>query len=59
VRAAFAALQGENDEVFPALEQAYASRGPVMVFLNTEPSFNKIREDAGFRALLEKLKFAR
>ncbi len=55
LRAAFAAIEGENDRVFPALEQAYASHRPMMVFLNTEPSFDKIREDPRFRALLERM----
>jgi tetratricopeptide (TPR) repeat protein len=56
LRAAFAALHGESDQVFPALERAFASHAPMMVFLNTEPSFDKIREDPRFRALLEKMK---
>jgi TolB-like protein/DNA-binding winged helix-turn-helix (wHTH) protein len=55
IRASFAALAGDPTQAFAALEQAYSSRSTMMVFLNTEPSFDKLRGDARFRALTAKM----
>jgi lipopolysaccharide biosynthesis regulator YciM len=57
LHAAFSALRGQSNDAIVALEQAYTARSPMLVFLNTEPSFDKLHSDVRFRALVEKMRF--
>jgi eukaryotic-like serine/threonine-protein kinase len=43
---------GRNDEGFVWLERAYAERSNNMVYLSVEPSYDSVRDDPRFRALL-------
>ncbi len=45
----------ENDEAFAALEAAYETRSPWMVFLKVEPEFDGLRSDPRFVALLDRI----
>ena len=57
LRAAFQSLRGQHEAALVSLQTAYAERNPMMVMLNSEPSFDKIRDDPKFREIVAKMRF--
>jgi tetratricopeptide (TPR) repeat protein len=55
--AAYLALSGQNDAAMASLEQAYSAHSVMMVELNSEPAFDKLRQDPRFQALAAKMRF--
>jgi len=47
----------EPSEAIAWLERAFEARDPMMVFLNVEPTWNNLRDDSRFRALLKQMNF--
>jgi tetratricopeptide (TPR) repeat protein len=47
----------EPSEALAWLERAFEARDPMMVFLNIEPTWNNLRDEPRFRALLKRMKF--
>jgi tetratricopeptide (TPR) repeat protein len=50
---------GELNEVFAALDQAWFDRDPALATLDAEPRFEPLRNDARYRALIERIKIPR
>jgi tetratricopeptide (TPR) repeat protein len=46
---------GEDDQGFKWLERAYEKRDRGMVFIKTEPSYDSVRSDPRYKALLKKM----
>jgi TolB-like protein/DNA-binding winged helix-turn-helix (wHTH) protein len=46
---------GEKEQAFAALEEAYETRSPWMVFLKVEPEFDPLRSDPRFADLLHRV----
>jgi adenylate cyclase len=53
---AYAALQ-QDEKAFSWLEKAYRERDPWLIYLNVEPTFDRLRLQARYTALLEKVGF--
>ncbi len=49
---------GEDDQVFTWLERAYEERSSWLVWIKSEPRFDRIRSDARFLSLLKRMKLA-
>jgi hypothetical protein len=48
---------GETDEAFAWLERGYRERDPGMVHMKTQPTFDPLRSDPRFDALLRRIGF--
>lgn len=48
---------GRYDEAFEYFEQAYRTREVLMIFLNVDPIFDRIKPDPRFQSLLRKMNF--
>jgi serine/threonine-protein kinase len=48
---------GQKDRAFAALEQAFADRSGLLVWLNVEPAFDPLRDDPRFDDLLRRIGF--
>lgn len=48
---------GRNDEAFEMFEKAYNDREVLMIFLNVDPVFDRVKHEPGFHALLRKMNF--
>ena len=49
-------MRGQREAALESLQTAYTDRSPIMVMLNSEPSFDKIRDDSEFRAIVAKMR---
>ncbi|HEY3655247.1 MAG TPA: hypothetical protein VGL34_09655 [Steroidobacteraceae bacterium] len=49
------AYRGQSETAFEWLERAYRDRDPAMPYLKGDPSFEKLREDSRYKALLHKM----
>jgi TolB-like protein/Tfp pilus assembly protein PilF len=54
VAMAYAALD-ENDKAFAYLEEAYEERNPNLIELNTEPAFDRLRQDRRYEELVQRI----
>jgi DNA-binding winged helix-turn-helix (wHTH) protein/Tfp pilus assembly protein PilF len=50
---------GEEDRVFELLEESYRERCNNFVFINVHPAFDKLRDDARFISLIDRMGFER
>jgi TolB-like protein/DNA-binding winged helix-turn-helix (wHTH) protein len=57
IRATLQSLRGQREAAVASLSAAYSERRVMMVMLNSEPSFDKMRDDPGFRAIVAKMRF--
>jgi Tfp pilus assembly protein PilF len=54
-RATQYATLGEKEQAFEWLEQAYTDRDPMMVLLNTDPAYDRLRSEPRFGDLLRRI----
>jgi serine/threonine-protein kinase len=47
---------GDFDKAFELIEESYQKREPALVYVQAEPSYDPIREDPRYRALLAKMR---
>jgi hypothetical protein len=45
----------DDDRAFELLEKAFSERSDMLVYLNVDPRFDRIREDARFKTLVRKV----
>jgi serine/threonine-protein kinase len=48
---------GDFDKAFELIEESYQKREPALVYVQAEPSYDPIREDPRYQALLAKMRF--
>ena len=56
--AAFDAALGEKAKAIAHLERSYEAREPYLVILNVDPRMDVLRDECGFKALVERVGFA-
>ncbi len=57
MNAAFQSLRGDRDSALKSLQTALAARHPMMVMLQSEPSFDRMRSAPEFRAIVAQMRF--
>jgi len=49
---------GDKEQAFEWLEKAYTNRNPMMVLLNTDPAYDRLRSEPRFGDLLQRIRVA-